>query len=298
MNPQLSVVIASINGWSYLSECLRALAKQTGDIPAEIIVADCIGPQVTDRIAAAYPEVHLISFRESRSVAQLRAAAIAIARGEIIAITEDHCIPPSDWYTSVLQAHANHSAPAIGGAVDNGATERLIDWAVFFCEYSTFISPMPLGVVHDLPGPNVSYKQSALVALGSLIKEEFWETSVHSAFEQCGQPLWSDPTVRVIHKKHFTLQDFLSERYHYSRAYAGGRNAALGPGKRLVYFLGSPLLAPLMLTRISQRVLTKKRHLGTYLRTLPYLGLFLLAWVVGEAVGYALGPGDSALYLS
>ena len=44
------------------------------------------------------------------------------------------------------------------------------------------------------------------------------------------------------HAKDFGFGEFLSQRYHYSRSYAGMRNAELGT-KRLLYALGSPLIA-------------------------------------------------------
>ncbi|HEY9677481.1 MAG TPA: glycosyltransferase [Drouetiella sp.] len=298
MTTQLSVIIASINGPEYLEPCLDALKKQQGNINTEVIVADCVGDSVTSMMKTKHPDVKLISFPDKQSVPKLRATAIAQTSGNIIAVTEDHCIPPSGWYQSVLKAHSDHPAPAIGGSVDNGATKRLIDWAVFFCEYSNFISPVASGVVHDLPGPNVSYKRSETQHIFDSNEEEFWETFVHGAIESEGKQLWSDPAVSMIHKKHFTFSDFLSERFHYSRSYAGTRNKSITLKQRLIYLFGSPLLPPILMLRIFKRVWAKKKHLPQFAMSLPYLLSFMVAWSVGEVIGYATGPGDSALYLT
>lgn len=298
MQPELSVIVASINGVEYLEQCLSALSRQNSVDKAEVIVADCVGPSVTQLVQRSFPSVKLIAFDEKQSVPKLRAAALAEAKGRIIAITEDHCIPPSQWYESVLAAHKRNPRPAIGGAVDNGATKRIIDWAVFFCEYSNFISPVADGVVHDLPGPNVSYKREAISHLRDMIKDEYWETFVHGQLEAEGKELWSDPSVSMIHKKHFRFGDFLSERFHYSRAYAGTRNESMSPLKRFIYFCATPLLPPILMLRISRRVFSKKQHLLQFALSLPYILTFMIAWAVGESVGYALGPGDSALYLT
>lgn len=295
--PEISVVIASTVGRPSLDFCLAALRHQSGDVAIEVIVVDRVGPSVTAFVAAAYPEVRLIAVDEPRSVPELRALGLRAARGGLIAITEDHCIPPPDWCQAIRRAHAAHPGPAIGGAVDNGATERLVDWAVFFCEYGNFLSPAPRGVVRDLPGPNVSYKRDALLALPAASGDEFWETAVHGQFEARGCLLWSDPAVRMLHKKHFTLTSFLAERFHYSRAFAGRRNAGLGPARRLAYLLLAPLLPPLLLRRLGRRVLDRRRYRGLFLRALPHLALFTLVWAGGEIVGYALGPGESALRL-
>lgn len=298
MQPDLSVIVASINGVEYLEHCLTALSRQRGAEKAEVIVADCVGASVTQLVKRSFPSVKLISFDEKQSVPKLRAAALATANGRIIAITEDHCIPPTEWYESLLKAHETNPRPAIGGAVDNGATKRIIDWAVFFCEYSNFISPVHNGVVHDLPGPNVSYKSEALAELKEMIKEEYWETFVHGRLESEGKELWSDSSVSMIHKKHFRFGDFLSERFHYSRAFAGTRNESMSFPKRMAYLLASPLLPPILILRISQRVFSKKQHLLQFAMSMPYILTFMIAWAVGECVGYATGPGDSALYLT
>jgi hypothetical protein len=54
----------------------------------------------------------------------------------------------------------------------------------------------------------------------------------------------------------------------------------------------------MLLMRIFRRVLSKKQHLTEFAMSLPYIFIFMIAWAVGESVGYAIGPGDSALYLT
>jgi glycosyltransferase involved in cell wall biosynthesis len=296
--PELSVVIASVNGRPYLSACLAALSKQSGSVATEILVADCVGPSVTDFVRAEYPHVKLISFGERKSVPELRAAGILASSGRLVAITEDHCIPEPDWTASLVAAHGRSPAAAIGGAVDNAATDRLIDWAVFFCEYSNFISPVVDGLVHDLPGPNVSYKRAALGDLQDMLREGYWETFLHTRLEAGGQELRSDPTVRVLHKKHFGFWSFFQERFAYGRAYAGTRNEFVSRGRRLYYLVFSPALPALLVLRIGRRVLSRGRHLREFVRALPVVVTFMLAWAAGEFVGYAIGPGEAALQLT
>jgi hypothetical protein len=220
------------------------------------------------------------------------------AQGEIVAITEDHCIPAPDWFRSLVRAHAAHPGTAIGGSVDNGAVDRHVDRAVFFCEYSNFLSPVDSGVVHDLPGPNVSYKRAALLGVPDALTDGYWETFLHARLEQDGDALWSDPALKVVHKKHFQSQEFLWERYHYGRAYAGRRNEHMGPPRRLVYLAGSFLLPPVLLGRIARRVWGRRQHRRMFTLSLPLLLLFLSAGAVGEFVGTLAGPGDSAKRLS
>ena len=292
------MVIASLNGRRYLEACLGSLARQTGGVEAEVIVADCVGPSVTDFVKTHYPKVRLIAFNSRKSVPDLRSAGILVSRGDIVAITEDHCLAADDWFASLIQAHANQpDAAAIGGAVDNAATERLIDWAVYICEYSNFASPVPNGVAHDLPGPNVSYKRAALDAMRDMLENGYWENYLHQRLESAGYQLWSDPSLKVLHKKNFTLKDFLLERVHYGRWYAGVRNEFIGPRRRLYYLLFSPFLPPLILYRLYQRVRRRPDYYGMFIKCLPLICLFTVAWAAGEFVGYLSGPGQSVLEL-
>ncbi len=296
--PELSIVVASVSGRPYLDACLEALEQQEDRISAEVIVADGVGASVRDLLRTRHPRVRLLAFDEPKSVPELRAAGIEAARGEIVVITEDHCIPRADWYRAIVAAHDRSAQPAIGGAVDNAATEHIVDWAVFFCEYSNFMSPVDEGVVHDLPGPNVSYKRWALEEMTDLLQNGYWETFLHWRLEEKGYELVSDSRIRVLHKKHYRFGEFLAERYHYGRTFAGTRNEFTSRGRRIFHLLGSPALPPILMFRIARRVLRRHHHLAVYVKALPLIASFMFAWAAGEWVGYAFGAGSRSMELS
>ena len=84
-----------------------------------------------------------------------------------------------------------------------------------------------------------------------------WESWLHPRLQERGFELWCDPAIVLDHAKDFGFFEFVSQRYHYSRSYAGMRNAELGR-KRAVYALGSPLLVPLAYLRIARNVRTRR----------------------------------------
>jgi glycosyltransferase involved in cell wall biosynthesis len=291
-HPVLSVVIASVNGPDYLDACLAALARQQGTVPSEVIVADCYGQATAELIAAKYPYVRLYSYAERLTIPELRAAAIAHSRGDLIVMTEDHCVPADDWYDCIVAAHQQPYL-AIGGAIENAAIERLVDWAAFLCEYSAFVRPLPAGVAHDIPGPNVAYKRAALEHMQDLLDDGRWENFLHARLEERGFELYRDPTVVVYHRKFFSLGEFLSQRYHYGRGFAGMRVQRAPIWRKAVFAAGSPILPPVILWRLGSRLFGRGRHRLIFLRALPLLALFTLSWSLGELIGYVLGPGDS-----
>jgi glycosyltransferase involved in cell wall biosynthesis len=290
--PRLSVVIACVNGADYLDACLAALARQGGGVRAEVVVADRCGEGTRALIARKYPDVRLLSYAERLTIPHLRAIGIAHSRGDLVAVTEDHCVPAEDWYERIVAAHQSPYG-AVGGAVENASTRRLVDWAVFLCEYHRHVSPIARGVVDDIPGMNAAYKREALAHLEDLLAAGRWESFLHARLRQVGFQLYADPSVLVYHRKFFGVTEFLQQRFHYGRAFAGMRVDRAAIWRRGFFVVGSLGLPPLLIGRIATCLFARRRHRLIFLRTLPLLILFTLSWAAGECLGYLAGPGDS-----
>lgn len=290
--PDLSVVVASVNGMPYLGDCLAALERNCP--AAEVIVADWTDDATRRSVTERFPSVTLLSFDEPMTVPELRAAGIFAARAPYVAVIEDHCNVTPGWGERILAAHrAGHAV--VGGPVRNVMTRRARDWAAFLCEYSAFLEPASTGVTDDLPGMNVSYDRRALEEIDDLLREGRWEFWLHARLREQGFELWADDAAVIDHAKDFGFREFTSQRYHYSRSYAGMRNADLGR-RRVAFALGAPLLAPLMTYRVARNVLRSgRRHVGSLARATPLILFYSTVWAGGEAVGYAFGGGRSLL---
>jgi hypothetical protein len=203
-------------------------------------------------------------------------------------------VPPSDWLASFSAAFA--AAPpgtaAVGGCVENGVTDRPLDWATFLCEYSFFLPPVTEGIATVLPGMNVAYRRSVLAEVDDeQLRNGFWETTVHPLLLRQGRRLYSSNRIRLFHCKRFSLRLFCQQRYVYSRYYAAlrfGRNQRL---RRCAAFLLTPLLPGLLLWRMVRECRRKQLPAGTLVSSIPALGVFVIIWALGEMAGYALGSG-------
>ena len=292
--PDISVVVASVNGLPYPLACLEALADQAGDLSAEVIVADCTGAATVAAIRERFPQTRVLAFDEPKSVPWLRAAGIRAARGRLVAVTEDHCVPHFDWYSRLVEVHRRTNWAVVGGGVENDQ-HRLVDWAVFFCEYHQHMSPVPAGPSDFIPGMNVAYDMEALAPLLSLFEEGLWENFLHDKLRAAGHVTGMDPSIIVGHRKHFTVRMFLAERFHYSRSFAGMRVAGAPLSRRLLWAAGSFALPALLITRLTRHVIGRRRFVRQYVLAFPLIVLFSVMWSIGEFVGYLTGPGDSIL---
>jgi hypothetical protein len=289
--PALSVVIASVNGWSVLEPTLKALDVQPERDRMEIVVVETVGGETRDRLEAHEPRVTIVPLDEKRPIPRLRYLGVTRARGEVVAILEDHGEVAADWAAQVLTAHDGPWG-AVGGSVENGR-EGLVNRSAFFCEYTAYMGPVAEGEAADLPGNNIAYKRPHLMRHARVLDDGKWESWINEKLRADGVPTASTNRMVVRHIKPFRLGYFLVQRFHFSRSYAGMRRVDQTRAKRLIYGLGSLALPGLLMLRVTRNVLAKRRHVARFALCSPLVALFFAIGAVGEMIGYLLGPGRS-----
>jgi hypothetical protein len=97
-------------------------------------------------------------------VFELRARAVERARGEIIALTEDHCLVGRDWCQQILHVFStNPDVMAVTGPVLNGSADRLIDHANFLHSFASCVPPVNRAQRDRCPPPaNVAFRRCAI----------------------------------------------------------------------------------------------------------------------------------------
>ena len=87
--PELSVVVASVSGCEMLELTLKALDAQPERDRMEVIVVETLGRVVRERLQKRRPGVVVIE-SERESIPRLRYRGVCRARGNLVAILEDH----------------------------------------------------------------------------------------------------------------------------------------------------------------------------------------------------------------
>jgi glycosyltransferase involved in cell wall biosynthesis len=121
--PHVSVVLSTFNRRALLMEALGCLLAQPHAPPHEILVIDNRSTDGTrDAVTALARDVtdgRLIYAYEARQgLSHARNAGIALARGPLIAFTDDDVLADPDWIAAVESAFARHpAAQYVGGRV-------------------------------------------------------------------------------------------------------------------------------------------------------------------------------------
>ena len=287
----LSVVVPSVNGWTDLDGCLTALEAERGDVSLEVLVPERCGASVREQTVAKFPWVRVIPVSVATTIPEMRAIAFDRATAASVAVIEDHVIVPAGWAAQLLQART--AAKVVGGGVRNLATDRLVDWAAFLCEYSHMLPPLPVGENDWITGNNTVYARDLLERHREATHAGRWENHLHQVLRNDGVPLMFHPEIVVGHKKHYTIREYFLQRYFYARSYAGARAVEGTLARRLAYCAASLVLPPLLLWRTVSRCLRKEVDHSLVWRSLPLTVLFVMAWSAGDIAGSWFGPGDS-----
>ncbi|MBC8249758.1 MAG: glycosyltransferase [Anaerolineales bacterium] len=112
---RFSVVIPTFNRQATLRQTLAALVSQDYS-DAEIIVVDDGSTDGTgDMIAREFPTVRYLR-QANRGPAAARNFGIREPTGDIVAFTDDDCVPPRDWLTRLADGYARYShVVGVGG---------------------------------------------------------------------------------------------------------------------------------------------------------------------------------------
>jgi hypothetical protein len=329
--PTVSVVIASGAGGEFLFRLLDALEPQAKAEAVEVIVADRTGGATAQRLAARYGWATVVPVGRGPdgrkpSVPQLRAAAAARARGDVVAVIEEHCRPPPGWLRAIREsfslgehggsrasgetgaggagAGAGESAArepggggngpvdaAIGGPILDDGWKRRRDWVVLFSEYHNYLPPWGDGERRLLNGANIAYRRSLLEKHRDVLATGYWEVVLHPRLEKEGRMRGLD-RLAVHHTGPFDYRYYLRQRFLLSRVWGAMQRERTPGGRRLLYLVAAPLFPFLLLLRVAARA-CRSPYLGQYLLTLPLLVPVAFAYVLGEWTGYAFGFGNA-----
>src|SRR5262249_18431191 len=149
------------------------------------------------------------------------------ATGMLLAILEDRGWPRPDWARAMVDLHHENNYSAIGGAIEQGGAGPL-RWAVFFCDFGRYQSPVEPGDPEYLSDINICYKREALASVREVWKERYQESLVNWALRRRGHRLHLSGRPVVIQQRgDVAIYPLLKERVHWARIFAQARGGEM-----------------------------------------------------------------------
>jgi len=285
---RLSVIVTCTQPWPEVRGCLERLAPQMRAGEIELIVADGSAGGL-DATAAE----HVRWLRSpGRGPHELRLLGWTEARGDVVAITEDHCDVAPGWCEQVLDAHARRpDAVAIAGPVTNGAPGRLMDRASFFLVHGRNV-PEHAGRPADWfppAGSNVSYKREQIMCgvqrpgdLELVVTPELWAQGL----------LTFDEKVVVAHSQSLGITEHVRNHFHSGRSHAGLVAERATPAGRRALARDAIALPRRLVGATLDVGRAVPRYRPEIRRLVPAMSVLATAATAGYLAGIA-GPGRS-----
>ena len=285
MGVTISVVIPVRLAQATIASTLEAAIGQAREVDGQVIAAIWRGDpsyRVVESIAAKEPGVlKLVTSDAPCGVPQLRHDAVRAARAPWVVITEDHCLFPSGWLAGMLKG----TGDVRGGAVANGR-DSYAGWAQYFARYAAFMPPVKDGPAPHLSGNNACYARHLLDSV--LTEGGFWEADLNRKLAERGVRFFMYSGLTIKQRQQRGWFEFASLRFRHGRCYGGQRG-----GSKPLALLRAPLIPAVLIWRILRAELHQRYAVGWFVVTLPLQVLYILAWSLGEGIGYLLGPGQS-----
>ena len=283
---RISVAVASNRSVDLVRACLASLGPQCSALNAELIVVRAGPAAELATLVVDWPTVRFLEAPVDATIPELRGRGLNAARGDFVALTEDHCVADGDWLSRLL-AGAGPKTMAIGGGMGNAQTRRLVDWGAYFSEYGFFDADRPTGNDSLLTAANVAYRRPVLseITTGALAGD--WENVIHGRLLAQGLETRFAPKAVVRQNRTYQLASFCRDRFEHGRDYARARVTEEPGLNRLIRLLGCLPLPFVLSYRVGQAA--GRGSPGAFLKALPATFTFLAAWSIGEAVGYLKG---------
>lgn len=290
-----SVIVCTRNRSASTKETLEALSKL--DCPDyEILVVDNSADMEKEKIAEAaamFGARYIYESRRGLNVA--RNNGISHAAGDIIAFTDDDCLPEKNWLKFTLQNFSDPSVWACTARIvqhtregasdlfeevagqDLGDTKRIftgqdVRFGVGFLmanvrkvfdKHMKSSAPVPFGIGH---GSGMTFRKEVFEKGGcGLFDERFGSGASLGGCDdiemlyrvlKSGHSVIYEPTAVVRHKHRFALEDVFKTRYDYSRSGA----IFLRQYRRdpLMFFMFYGRLAQLFIKTVQYKLTGKK----------------------------------------
>jgi O-antigen biosynthesis protein len=170
MSPASHSVSIVVPAWNWarrdeLAACLQAIERQTLT-PLEVIVVIDHNPELLEWVGDRFPRVRAVENRHERGVVGARNTGTALARGDLVVLTDDDTVAEPTWIENLEACFADTSVVGVTGELLprwSGEEPRWFPYEfywVFGCSYAGL--PAELAPVRNPIAANMAVRRWAL----------------------------------------------------------------------------------------------------------------------------------------
>ena len=289
-DPTLSIIIASYQREELLCACLRSLmdGRARGYRDFEVLVVDDCGGQ-TGRAEAMSDLVDTRFLRMEQNSGQPAAqmAAVASARGEILAFLDDDAVAVFDWPGEIVRYfRANPEIGAVLGRIEALNTKKLLArtrQVIYDKRHKKYLSPVfqqelkqtyslrvgsaCLGLSDHVSGGSFAIRAETLRQVGGLPVEVRMgcDMELSRRLLEGGVPIGYDPQMIIRHLHNASYRVLFRNSFHEGRDWV---RIALSRGERRRVLLGrcvsNLLAAPFRILRFPEMLTADRWKIRAY----------------------------------
>ena len=217
--PKVSVVVCTYNGSKTLDGCLRSLERLNYP-DYEVILVDDGSKDSVPEIAARYPYIRYHR-QQNRGLSVARNVGMDLARGEVIAYTDDDCFADPDWLYYLVAKLLETGASGVGGP-------NLLptnDGPVAACVSASPGAPAHVllddALAEHVPGCNMAFWADRLRAIGGfdpVYNRAGDDVDVCWRLQAEGDHIVFAPAAMVWHHRRSTVKAYLKQQRGYGEA--------------------------------------------------------------------------------
>lgn len=255
-DPVASVVIPSYNGGEMTRRCLEGLVGQETDFEFEIIVVDSSSDETPSLVSEQFPQVRLTHFGQQTAAPRQRNIGVQQARGQIIAMMDQDCVPDPGWLQGMVDAHREHpDLLVVAGGIRPANPEQLIGLANFCLEFREFNHIRPQQMTGHWITCNVSMKRELFERYG-MFPENFWpgdDVVLANRMASSGNSVLFVPELSIAHINRARLSAILPHARKLGWASAVLRRVL--PDRENAWLVRHPVLAAFLPVALPMRTL-------------------------------------------
>jgi hypothetical protein len=300
--PALSVVVVTRDRVETVSRLIEHLHAQTARDAIEVVL---VGPsaaaldgsgEALKGFAFTQTLVHDGAFTRGRGTD----LGVRRARGNLVALTEDHSYPDRDWAERVLAA-ASDGWAAVGASVRNANPGTAWSRVNHDLAYGRWNASVPHGEIDDVPGFNSVFKRQSLLALGADLEPLLDRIgALHRTVRERGGRFAFTPDATLTHWSPSTRAASIKTWFSNGRCFGDHRatHEQWSTARRGMYALAAPLVVAMRLRSYWRTMRTAGRHERESAGYYVVLALLISAIGLGESFGYVAGEGSAIDFLN